>query len=135
MLLLFTDLDHMKWINDTLGHPEGDRALIETAQVLENTFRESDTVARIGGDEFAVLAVEASEDSVEVLTNRLQANLEARNTREHRPYKLSLSFGVSRYNPESLCSLEELTSSADARMYEHKRTKQNDREAAKWIAK
>ncbi len=123
MLLLVADLDDLKGINDTLGHHQGDCALIEMAQVLKETFRESDVVARIGGDEFAVLAVEASEDSAEILVRRLQASLEAHNAREHRLYKLSLSFGVSHYDPEGPHSLEELMQWADERMYEHKRSK------------
>jgi len=135
MSLLVTDLDGLKGINDTLGHHEGDQALIEIAQVLKETFRESDVVARIGGDEFAVLAIEASGASVEILTVRLQENLEARNAQRDHHYKLSLSVGVARYDPENPSSIEELMRSADARMYEHKRAKQNCREAAERIVK
>ena len=123
MLLLVADLDGLKGINDTLGHQVGDRALIETAQVLKETFRESDVVARIGGDEFAVLAVEASGASAEILTTRLQENLEARNAHNDRHYKLSLSVGVARFDPENPSSIEELMRSADRRMYEHKQSR------------
>src|SRR6267142_6479786 len=56
MLLFMIDLDHLKRINDSFGHLEGDRALKHTAYALEETFRDSDVVARLGGDEFAVLA-------------------------------------------------------------------------------
>ena len=55
----------MKWINDTLGHREGDRALIDTASILRNTFRASDIVARIGGDEFIGLSIESIGDERE----------------------------------------------------------------------
>jgi two-component system cell cycle response regulator len=71
MSLLFVDLDHMKQINDTFGHQEGDQALIETAVILTKTFRRSDIIARIGGDEFAILAIEAHKSNVESLTTRL----------------------------------------------------------------
>ncbi len=135
MLLLVADLDGLKGINDTLGHHEGDEALIETTQVLQETFRESDVVARIGGDEFAVLAIEASGTSAAILTHRLRENLEAHNAQQNHSYRLSLSFGVARYDPESPCSIEELMRSADTRMYEHKRAKQNNREAAERIVK
>ncbi len=121
MVLLFADLDHLKQINDTLGHPEGDRALIETAHVLKETFRESDIIARIGGDEFVVLAIETDETSGETLTTRLQENLEARNAEVLRRYKLSLSVGMARYNPERPCSVDELLARADKSMYEQKR--------------
>ena len=129
-MLFFADLDGLKQINDTFGHREGDRALIGATDVLAETFRESDIIARIGGDEFAVLAIEASGASAAILASRLQENLEAHNAQQNRHYKLSLSFGVARYDPESPCSIEELMRIADARMYEHKRTKQNCREAA-----
>ncbi len=61
MLFFFADLDGLKWINDTLGHEEGDRALIEAATVFKETFRTSDIVARLGGDEFAALAIDTNE--------------------------------------------------------------------------
>lgn len=69
-LLAFIDLDGLKQINDTLGHPEGDLALLETASVLRDTFRQSDILARLGGDEFAALAIGASEEGAEILRKR-----------------------------------------------------------------
>jgi len=124
MVLLFADLDGMKRINDAFGHPEGDRALIETASVFRETFRESDIIARIGGDEFVVLAVETNGSPAEVLIHRLQENLETRNAREGRRYELSLSVGLARYDPESPCSIDELVAQADRAMYEKKRCEQ-----------
>jgi diguanylate cyclase (GGDEF)-like protein/PAS domain S-box-containing protein len=120
MALLFADFDGLKQINDAFGHLAGDRALIETANVLKETFRESDIIARIGGDEFVVLATETNGSPTEVLTARLQENLEARNTRRDRDYKLSLSLGLARYNPECPCSIDDLLIQADRAMYERK---------------
>ena len=124
MLLLFADFDHLKQINDALGHPEGDRALIEVADVLKETFRASDIIARIGGDEFVVLVVETDRLDAEVLTARWQENLEARNAREGRRYRLSLSMGIARYDPEHRCSIDELLARADRLMYEQKQDNQ-----------
>jgi len=122
-LLIFADVDHMKWINDSLGHQAGDRALIEAADVLRNTFRESDIIGRIGGDEFAVLAIVANvEESGDILA-RLQRELDARNAEPDRDYRLSLSVGVVDCKPDEAVSFDELMSLADARMYEHKRSK------------
>ena len=67
MVLLFVDLDKLKSINDALGHAEGDQALRETATILKNSFRESDIIARIGGDEFVVLAAETPEHHADIL--------------------------------------------------------------------
>ena len=125
-LLLYSDVDNMKWINDTLGHHEGDRALIETAQVLKETFRESDVIARLGGDEFVVLALETSGAvSADAITTRLQRNLEASNARGDCRYELSLSMGMTYYDPECPSSIGELLDQADRLMYEQKRNKQN----------
>jgi diguanylate cyclase (GGDEF)-like protein/PAS domain S-box-containing protein len=124
MLLLFADFDHLKWINDTLGHPEGDRALIKVADALKETFRASDILARIGGDEFVVLAIDTDSANPEVLTARLQENLEARNAKGDHHYRLSLSVGVARYDPEHPCSIDELLARADRAMYEQRRDEQ-----------
>jgi diguanylate cyclase (GGDEF)-like protein len=118
--LLFADLDHMKQINDTCGHQEGDQALIETAAILIKTFRRSDIIARIGGDEFAVLAIEACRNNVETLTARLQENLDVFNADGNLPYRLSLSVGTSFYDPEDPCVLGEFLARADRSMYEQK---------------
>lgn len=122
LLLLFADLDHMKQINDTLGHPEGDRVLTEAAGVLRETFRGSDIVARVGGDEFVVLAIEYAPASDELVRNRLLKNLELANAKRARPFPLALSIGTAGYDPNQPCSLEELMARADSAMYAHKRT-------------
>lgn len=123
LLLLFADLDDMKWINDTFGHYEGDQALIKTANILKKNFRKGDIAARIGGDEFVVLAVETTWTSTESITSRLQEIFEAHSAREDCRYKLSISIGIARYDPEYPCSIDELLTRADTLMYEHKRCK------------
>jgi diguanylate cyclase (GGDEF)-like protein len=126
ILLIFTDLDGMKWINDTFGHDEGDLALINTANVLRKVFRESDIIARIGGDEFVVLAMETHDTNEEIITTRLKKNLDTYNALEPRRYMISLSTGVAVYDPENPCSIEELLKQADTNMYKQKRKKQKD---------
>jgi hypothetical protein len=98
MLLLFADLDGLKWINDTFGHEEGDKALAEAAAVLRESFRTSDIVARLGGDEFAALAVDTTEADARIITARLQALIDAKNRRENRKFDLSISVGCSCYD-------------------------------------
>jgi len=125
LLLFFTDLDGMKWINDTLGHKEGDNALIEVATVLKETFRSSDIIARMGGDEFAVLAIDTMEGNTEIHMARLQDQIDRHNSQENRRYGLSISVGCSYYDPENPCSIDELMAQADKRMYEQKRNKKS----------
>ncbi len=126
ILLVFIDVDGLKQINDTFGHAEGDRTLIRAGGVLEKTFRESDVVARFGGDEFAVLAIEASQHNQETITARLRENLRQMND-EDSGHAISLSWGVARFDPRSKTSIGQLMVQADQAMYEHKR-----RQSSSW---
>jgi len=123
MLLFFIDMDKMKQINDVLGHKAGDTALKETATLLKEVFRESDIIARIGGDEFAVLALDATSATRDVLVKRLYNILYRYNKKQGRRYELSLSVGIAYYDPSEPISIDELMSIADTMMYEEKRKK------------
>lgn len=122
--MLYTDLDNLKWINDSFGHKEGDLALIAIAKILRATCRDSDIIARIGGDEFAVFPVGTTEAFASTITTRLQNNLEIYNTKENRSYNLSLSVGITRCDVESDYSIQDFLVQADKLMYEQKRQKQ-----------
>lgn len=121
--LLYSDLDGLKWINDKYGHNEGDVALIEIANILKRTFRESDVIARLSGDEFAVLAMETKKTNPEMLIERLYKNIEAHNLKRGTDYSLSLSTGFSIYDPDNPASVEELLAIADKDMYKNKLSK------------
>jgi diguanylate cyclase (GGDEF)-like protein/PAS domain S-box-containing protein len=125
MLLFFIDMDGLKWINDTVGHEEGDKAIIETATLFKETFRTSDIIARLGGDEYAALAIEITETNSEIITGRLQSLIDTRNNQENRRYRLSISVGYSYYDPENPCSIDELIARADKLMYEQKQKKKS----------
>jgi diguanylate cyclase (GGDEF)-like protein/PAS domain S-box-containing protein len=120
VVLLFIDLDHMKWINDTFGHQEGDRALVETAAILRKTFRESDIIGRLGGDEFGVLAIDTAHEERKTVARLLDA-LDSYNRSETRGFKLSLSAGAAHFDPENPSSLDDLIATADNLMYQEKR--------------
>jgi diguanylate cyclase (GGDEF)-like protein len=122
-LLFFIDVDQFKRINDALGHMEGDAFLVCCAEVLRKTFRDSDLIARIGGDEFVILAQESGEASRETILRRLDSTLLALNGRVDSPHKLSLSVGSARFDPENPVTLGELMTLADRAMFEHKRAK------------
>jgi diguanylate cyclase (GGDEF)-like protein len=119
--LFFVDVDGLKRINDTFGHSTGDLALIYTAEALEATFRDTDIVGRIGGDEFAALAIDSSAGHEAAIAARLSEKLKCVNSDESR-YLLSLSVGAVRYHPETASSIEELIDLADQAMYRAKRS-------------
>ena len=122
LLLLFIDLDGMKKINDEFGHNEGDNALIQTAAILNHSFRSSDIIARLGGDEFTVLVTDLNASKEDAIA-RLNENLRAYNASETRSHKLAFSIGVATLEPERMACFEELLEQADQAMYEQKRMK------------
>lgn len=128
MMVMYADLNHLKQINDTCGHAAGDDALIETARLLQETFRESDIIARMGGDEFVILAMESSHTSEETLRRRLADKLAVHNLGRHCGFPLSISLGVAHFDPAQPRTFEELLTAADERMYADKR-----RRAARFV--
>jgi diguanylate cyclase (GGDEF)-like protein len=125
LLVAFADLDDLKGVNDTAGHAVGDRALRDTAALLRQTFRDSDLVARIGGDEYAVLVRHAGPESAGVLAERLKRQVREFNRRAARPYQLSVSLGFATHKASTLGSVAGLLDRADRALYRDKRRKRN----------
>jgi diguanylate cyclase (GGDEF)-like protein len=124
--LIYTDIDDMKLINDEFGHDEGDQALINTASILKRTFRESDIIGRIGGDEFAVFLTNDSEPNSEnIIIKHVLEKLKSFNEENQHKYKLTLSMGIAHENPKHPCPIDTLLTQADKSMYEQKRHKLN----------
>ncbi len=122
--LFLADLDGLKQINDTLGHLEGDHAINAVAAILKDTFRASDVIARIGGDEFAAAVLADPDDGSEKpVLERLQQKLDEFNQRARKTYKLSISVGTAELNADEVISLEALLAQADAKLYDQKRIK------------
>ncbi len=121
--LLCFDIDRFKTINDTLGHHVGDRALVQMADILRAAFRRSDIVARIGGDEFAVLALQGTEEDPDSLEERFRERLAEFNRAHSGRYRLAASMGSARQDAGEKVRLEELLSRADQRLHEEKRAK------------
>jgi two-component system cell cycle response regulator len=125
LVLLYCDLDNLKLINDNYGHRMGDQALVTVAQLLKSTFRESDIIARMGGDEFAILAIEA-ETNGERMISRLKEKLTETIMSQDIHLPLSISSGYAHYDPEHSKSIEDVLGEADAQMYEQKESRKNN---------
>ena len=110
--LVYVDIDRFKTINDSLGHHIGDRALRKVAEILRVTFRRSDIVARLGGDDFAVLALEATGEDADALVERLRRQISDFNETSREPYRLSVSVGMARYEGEGRATLKEMLTEA-----------------------
>lgn len=119
----FVDIDGMKTINDRYGHAAGDLAIRTVAEALKQTFRDSDVLARIGGDEFVILAVDTDAPKMDWLLDNLLQSIEKSNFENRRPYHLSVSVGSVASDHRSDTTLESLLQQADQRMYRAKGNK------------
>jgi len=120
VVVLFIDINDMKGINDRFGHDTGDQAVKELSQLLLESFRKSDVIARVGGDEFCVLLTETTAGAVEIAIARLYGVLAGHNAHHHRPYRLSVSVGRASYDGHGSCDFEALVRQADRSMYAQK---------------
>ena len=119
MFIFYIDLDGMKEINDTLGHVYGDRALIGTAGIMQRSFRNTDILARVGGDEFVAMAVRAKTEFVPVIKKRIEDFVDEEN-KALDGYQISLSIGVSSVNLDLDDPIDKAISEADKEMYKAK---------------
>lgn len=120
--LVYIDLDGLKRVNDERGHDAGDRLIVNAAKVLRESFRNSDVLGRIGGDEFVVFATGTSTPAFEI-EERIARNIEHNNRTLPNQPELSMSIGVIRCDPHGLYSLDDMIHQADAAMYIEKRRK------------
>jgi diguanylate cyclase (GGDEF)-like protein len=122
-LLIFIDIDSLKSINDEYGHAEGDAAIKAMADALASSFRQTDVIARIGGDEFTILAVDTSMRECEKMISRANAFVLEYNKRSGKPYKLSFSYGAAAMTTATAHNFDALMAEADARLYAAKRAR------------
>ncbi len=121
-LLFFADVDGLKQINDTLGHAQGDLALIQIAGVLQKTSRRADILSRLGGDEFAIVATKGGLKQQQAYVARMRDNLRIVNTTLDFPFLLSLSIGGAAFDPEMPVKIEDLMMQADRDLYRFKQS-------------
>lgn len=123
LFVMFSDLDFMKHINDTWGHKEGDRALMDTASILRRSFRDEDILARMGGDEFAAFGILPAPVEVETLIKRVQDQVTTFNSLKSREYPLALSVGACIFDPATGETFTMVLERADTMMYEIKKAR------------
>lgn len=118
--LMFIDLNKFKPINDKYGHAEGDHALKEFSNLLRETFRDSDVIGRIGGDEFAILQTKSTVKECEESLFRLQTKVTEYNEKTKRGYNIEFSVGFVEYDQDKHECIENLLTEADQLMYKNK---------------
>lgn len=122
LFAIFIDVDKFKHINDTFGHAVGDTALQQVADILKRVCgTKNDFLARIGGDEFAVICTRKSRRPVEDTIDQIQMALSEFNSSGQAPYRLALSMGIAQYGEYGAETIDDFIASADALMYEVKR--------------
>ena len=116
--VMFLDLDRFKWINDSLGHPAGDKILVEAAARLRGVLRSRDVLARFGGDEFTILVTDATAASVEAIAQRVEAAFTEPFHLDGGEFFLSISAGIAMADGTN--NAYDLVRDADAAMYRAK---------------
>ncbi len=123
--LLFLDLDHFKQINDALGHPFGDRVLLQVTERLKKCIRQVDTASRLGGDEFVLLLHEADAEGAEICARRVLEELSAPFSLDGMNFTVTASIGIALYPADGL-SMADLIKNADSAMYHVKERGRSD---------
>ncbi|MCE1253378.1 MAG: PAS domain S-box protein [Anaerolineae bacterium] len=121
--IIMVDADGLKIINDQMGHARGDELLIRISSILKSSVRDSDIVARVGGDEFAIVLPSADALSLQHVMDRIFEQVEDENRKPDTPFTISLSAGGMVCNQKG--GLRETIKEADARMYQVKAQKKN----------
>jgi diguanylate cyclase (GGDEF)-like protein len=120
--LLMLDLDNFKQVNDTLGHPVGDRVIADIAGVLRSRMRMTDVLARLGGDEFAVVLPHCDPSEARLVGEEIGAAIRDHAPDEEAVPPITVSVGIAMFGPGLGADLEALEEQADAALYEAKRS-------------
>jgi len=123
--LFYMDMDGLKRINDSSGHDAGDDALRDLSSVLEESFRSTDAIGRVGGDEFVAMSASGPE-SAKAILERIASNIALRNAGPPRAFRLSVSIGMAMSLPGAQRDLESMMREADAEAYKEKERKRAD---------
>ena len=126
LLCIYADLDHLKQINDEFGHQEGDFAIKQAGKYLQDSLKSTDVVGRIGGDEFAAVAVIKNENLGMEIRDRIILNSKLFNQSSDKPYYIEMSIGYAVYKWREDLELNQMLSAADLMLYKSKAKKRKD---------
>lgn len=118
--VLMLDLDNLKQVNDTLGHPTGDRVIADVAGLLSDRMRATDVVARLGGDEFAVVLPRCELDEAEEIADGIATAVRAYTLPGETALPLTTSIGIATFGPETN-AFDAVLTAADNALYQAKR--------------
>ena len=127
VMIMFADMDGMKYINDNFGHKEGDSAIKSMALAVSEACSENEICARFGGDEFIVFATDYTEEMAQKMMKRINNNIAAYNQRSGKPYNIEISIGWNIEVPDAETKFNALITKADQKMYREKKRKPNRR--------
>lgn len=122
-ICVFIDLDHLKEINDTFGHTEGDAALTAVCDILKQTVRRGDLIARIGGDEFVGMFVVDRPDFDQMFQDRIRHAFQTFNETSGRPYYVEASIGIAYFTCDHSLEIGRIVAEADQYLYEEKKSR------------
>lgn len=127
-LVIFGDMDGLKKINDTYGHDAGNRAILAEVFILKRTFRSTDIIARVGGDEFVIIAAGMTMSRFEIVKTSIAETADEWNRSSGEPFTVSISMGAAPFSSDN-CDLDHLINAADSAQYEEKRRKKAERKS------
>lgn len=118
--MVFIHLNEIGQINDSFGHQQGNRALVAFSELMRSSFRETDLVARQGGDEFVLLFNATNDEGAFIAMQHLQGKVTDFNQRAETPWMLSFRWGSVEFDPHRHLSLEDVITEAGRAMYQAK---------------
>ena len=126
--IIFVDINDLKYVNDHLGHSEGDKLIQLTVDMIRNNIRKTDMIARLGGDEFLVILSECTEERAYGIWEEICGDIKNHNEKRQEKFLISVSFGIMEYDSKDIKCVDDFVELADKKMYEYKQTYKKSKE-------
>jgi diguanylate cyclase (GGDEF)-like protein len=124
--IIYADVDNLKPVNDSYGHPEGDAALQSAVKAIKSVLRKGDAVALMGGDEFIIQVGVSTGKDLQAVLQRIEDAIAQHNRQSGKAYQLSLSFGADLFYGSSDYDVDSIIRQVDRLMYDSKRRKKQE---------